>query len=226
MTEAEWLDCTRPEPMLQFLRGKVSKRKLRLFACGCCRRIWRLLTHERSRRAVEAAERFADGRASKAELASFWVELDDLPFHSEQEVPSYAATYAARGSAWSAASSVPREAASEEAYSAVHSKYWDWRREEVLSAAEQGQAALLRCLFGNPFHPPPPLPDAVLAWNDGTVGRIARSIYDEQAFDRMPILADALLDAGCDNEELIQHCRTEGPHVRGCWAVDLILGKA
>jgi hypothetical protein len=65
-----------------------------------------------------------------------------------------------------------------------------------------------------------------LAWNDGTVPRIAQGIYQERAFDRLPILADALLDAGCDNEELIQHCRSAGPHVRGCWAVDLILRKA
>jgi hypothetical protein len=54
---------------------------------------------------------------------------------------------------------------------------------------------------------------------------LAQAIYDERAFDRLPILADALLDAGCDNEELLAHLRSEGPHVRGCWAVDLILGK-
>jgi hypothetical protein len=64
-----------------------------------------------------------------------------------------------------------------------------------------------------------------LAWNDGTVRRIAQGIYEEGAFGRLPILADALLDAGCDDEELIAHCRQPGPHVRGCWAVDLILGK-
>jgi hypothetical protein len=66
----------------------------------------------------------------------------------------------------------------------------------------------------------------VLTWNDGTVRRLAEAIYEERAFGRLPILADALLDAGCDNEELIAHCRSEGPHVRGCWAVDLILGKS
>ena len=87
------------------------------------------------------------------------------------------------------------------------------------------QAALLRCLFGSPFRPPAPLPLAVLAWNDGTVRRIAEGIYGERAFDRLPILADALLDAGCDDEGLLAHCRSEEPHVRGCWAVDLILGK-
>jgi hypothetical protein len=85
---------------------------------------------------------------------------------------------------------------------------------------------VLREVIGNPFRPSPPLPPAVLAWNDGTVRRIAEGIYEGRAFDRLPILADALLDAGCDGEELIAHCRGAGPHVRGCWAVDLILGKS
>jgi hypothetical protein len=71
-----------------------------------------------------------------------------------------------------------------------------------------------------------PPPRAVLAWNDGTVRKIAEGIYAERAFDRLPILADALLDAGCDNEELIAHCRGAGPHVRGCWVVDTILRKS
>ena len=88
------------------------------------------------------------------------------------------------------------------------------------------QATLLRCLFGNPFRPSAPLPHAVLAWNDGTVRRIAEGIYQERAFNRMPVLADALLDAGCEDEALFQHCREPGSHVRGCWAVDLILGKS
>jgi hypothetical protein len=68
---------------------------------------------------------------------------------------------------------------------------------------------------------------AVLAGpEDSTAFRIARSIHDDNAFDRLPILADALLDAGCDDEELLAHLRSEGPHVRGCGAVDLILVKS
>jgi hypothetical protein len=90
----------------------------------------------------------------------------------------------------------------------------------------------LRDIFGNRFRPPPPVSPAVLNWNDGTVRRLAEGIYQERRMPegtldsaRLSILADALLDAGCDDEELIQHCRSAGPHVRGCWAVDLILGK-
>jgi hypothetical protein len=85
---------------------------------------------------------------------------------------------------------------------------------------------LLRDIFGRPFRPAPPLPPAVLAWNDGTVRRIAEGVYDERDFDRLPVLHDALLDAGCDDEDMLAHCRSAGPHVRGCWVIDLILGKS
>src|SRR6266566_5279138 len=86
------------------------------------------------------------------------------------------------------------------------------------------RVALLRCLFGNPFRAAPADP-AWLAWDGGTVGRLARAIYDERAFDRLPILADALEDAGCTDAELLGHLRGKGPHVRACWAVDAILEK-
>ncbi len=80
---------------------------------------------------------------------------------------------------------------------------------------------LLRCIFGNPFRPVAIAP----AWLTSTVVALAKGIYDERAFDRMPILADALQDAGCDGDDILAHCRGPGPHVRGCWAVDLVLGK-
>jgi hypothetical protein len=87
------------------------------------------------------------------------------------------------------------------------------------------KAAFLRDLFGNPFRPLAINP-AWLAWNDGTVVKLAQSIYDDRAFDRLPILADALEDAGCNDAELLSHLRGPGPHVRGCWALDLILGRS
>jgi hypothetical protein len=84
------------------------------------------------------------------------------------------------------------------------------------------QADLLREIFGNPFRPVAFDP----RWRTADVVALAQAIYDDRAFDRMPILADALLDAGCDDEQVIGHCRGDGPHVRGCWVVDLVLGKA
>jgi hypothetical protein len=87
------------------------------------------------------------------------------------------------------------------------------------------QVALLHDIFGNPFRPTPPLPAVVLARNDGTVPKLAQAIYEDRAFNRLPILADALEEAGCNNADILAHCRGPGPHVRGCWLVDLILGK-
>ncbi len=98
-------------------------------------------------------------------------------------------------------------------------------RKEVRKAEERQQAALLRDIFG-------PLPfrrvvidPAWLHWNNGTVSALARRIYDERAFHDLPILADALEDAGCSDEDLLGHCLGEGHHVPGCWVVDLVLGK-
>jgi hypothetical protein len=89
------------------------------------------------------------------------------------------------------------------------------------------QSGLLHDLIGPfPCHPLPPLPDELLAWNDGTVVRLAQALYEARDFSSMGLLADALLDAGCADEELLAHCRSGGEHVRGCFAVDAILGKS
>jgi hypothetical protein len=109
-----------------------------------------------------------------------------------------------------------------------------WQAAEAAGRREQqAQAALLRDIFGPlPFRPPPPLPPAVLAWNDDTVRRLAQAIYDERQLPagtldtaRLGVLANALLDAGCEDDEVVRHLREPGPHVRGCWVVDVILGK-
>jgi len=71
-----------------------------------------------------------------------------------------------------------------------------------------------------------PLDPAWLAWNDGTVRRVAAAIYGQRAFARLPVLADALEEAGCNNADMVTHCRGPGPHVRGCWVLDLLLMKA
>lgn len=86
------------------------------------------------------------------------------------------------------------------------------------------QCLILRDIFGNPFRSVS-LNAAWLTWNDGSVRKIAQAIYDERAFDRLSILADALEEAGCTNQDILNHCRQPGDHMRGCWVVDLILGK-
>ena len=87
------------------------------------------------------------------------------------------------------------------------------------------QAAMLRDIFGNPFRPAPTLDPAWLKWHDATIPRLAQQMYDSRDFSSMPILADALEEAGCTSGEILEHCRGPGPHCRGCWVVDLILEK-
>jgi hypothetical protein len=85
--------------------------------------------------------------------------------------------------------------------------------------------ARLECLMGNPLNPRPTIDPAWLRWNDETVPRIARSIYEDRRFGDMPVLHDALLDAGCDDQDILDHCQAPGPHAQGCWVLDLLLGK-
>jgi hypothetical protein len=219
MTETEWLRCSDSLKMLEFLRSKTSDRKFRLFACGCCRHVWDRLPSDHTREAVEVTERIADGLVEDSELGLIWhrlaedYELDQVRQQAvrsqrrEKVTAALTTTYSRR----------PQELAREVA--------WETSRLGVRREERQFQVALLCCIVGNPFRPSPPLPHAVLGWNDGTVRRIAEGIYEERAFDRLPVLHDALLDAGCDDEAILAHCRGAGPHVRGCWVIDLILGK-
>jgi hypothetical protein len=109
--------------------------------------------------------------------------------------------------------------AAEGAITAVDHLGWEWYEEG--KEREHGQTAMLRHIFGNPFRPVTINP----AWRTSNVTGLAQSIYDKGAFDCLPILADALEDAGCDNQDVLNHCRQPGEHVRGCWVVDLVLGK-
>jgi hypothetical protein len=92
-----------------------------------------------------------------------------------------------------------------------------------LPIRDMSSAPAIYCwdIFGNPFRPISIAP----SWLTSTVVALAKGIYNDRAYDRMPILADALQDAGCENADILNHCRGEGVHVRGCWVVDLLLGK-
>ena len=234
MIEAEWIACGDPEKMLEFLRAKASDRKLRLFAVESVRLASKWLIHPNSLAAVEASERVAEGVSSTDILAPFYrAAWDVLPLEPYSDVHVVAARAAARTvqeQAYEAATLTKNE---------IVELHAVMEEEKVVSEVEkyrvywigkaQGETllvAFLHDIFGNPLYPPSPLPRGVIAWNDATVRRIAEGIYKERAFGRLGILVDALLDAGCEDEELIGHCRSEGPHVRGCWGVDLILGRS
>jgi hypothetical protein len=224
MTEAQWRNCISPEAILNFLTDKASERKLRLYAIGCCRRIWRWLTDDRSRHAVETAQRFIDNRATEAELsaagqmaavvARVWGDVGSPIAHS---------THALGGAAW-AATRFP-------AWHAAWDAAWDARmvaRDFVPGADWESerawQAELLLDLFFHPHHPPR-IDPAWLLQQDGAVHKLARVIYEEGRFGDLPILADALEEAGCTSAELLEHCRARGrTHYRGCWVVDAVLG--
>jgi hypothetical protein len=218
MTESEWLACADPQKMLAFLRGKASDRKLRLFACAFGRAV-RDSQHQHGPSTVAVAERYADGLASDQELASEGRKWACLPEERGPVAPS------AYDGAWGAVDSLARY---ERAWRHDPDSYSCISADAVLRRS----ALLLRDIFGNPFVPSPPLSPAVLGWNDGTIPRLAEAAYQERKMPegsldaaRLAILADSLLDAGCDDEELLAHLRSEGPHVRGCWAVDGVLGK-
>jgi hypothetical protein len=225
MTEAEWLACTDPQGILWWLRDaqKATERKLRLFAVAYCRHQWHLLVDVRSKKAVEVAERFADGLASESErkraasdaLAAASVAGEARKGAEEVSLPSLTA-YAATA-AWYTVFYEASPAAS----TTCDADAVDWYAE---NGVEMPHPKLLRELFGNPFRSIG-IDSAWLAWNDGSVVKLAQDIYNERAFDRLPTLADALERAGCEDADILAHCRQQGPHVRGCWVVDLLLGK-
>jgi hypothetical protein len=220
---AEWWAATDPNQMLKFLREKGSDRKLRLFACACCRRIWHLLRDELSRKAIEVAERFAEGATTEEELTQAendandvwnkltWAEVDGTDAETD-------ASDAACGAACYA------EGAIGAAESASHSAADALSYEGKQAVEQESQCRLLRDLFGSPFRPVVVDP-SWLTWNDGTVVKLAEAIYNGRAFDRLPILADALEEAGCQDAEILTHCRQQGNHVRGCWLIDLLTNK-
>jgi hypothetical protein len=220
MNEAAWLAHDKPHPMLLFLRRRASGRRLRLFACTGCRRVWHALGDERSRAAVEASERYSDGL----------VGYRDLREAKEAATAAWQAVSRERGRPL--AHATPAMRAAVQAVFAAHREAWHaaWG---VADELQGGHPAVIRDFFGNPFRPSLPLAATILAWGDRTVPRLAQAIYDDRKLPegtldtaRLAILADALLDAGLEDEELLPHLHSEGPHYRGCWAVDLLLGKS
>jgi hypothetical protein len=244
MTELEWLACDNPDVLCGFFIGapeftyspnfphsRGSSRKLRLFACACYRRVASRLPQEPAMHCADVAERFADGTATAEDLLAAnnvvrrlaWQipgMLRDL--RREEQLAQQPRFDAIR-----IANELTTESAAQAAYGASSNAYlsagqfvgYDAERTE-----RRAQARLFRCVFGNPFQPAQ-LSQETLYWGGGTVVKIATEIYEAQAFEQAPILADALEESG-DNTSAVGHLRHGGPHVRGCWVLDLILGKA
>lgn len=228
MTEADWLTCDDPEPMLAHLGPTVSERKLRLFICACCRRLRSWLRDERSQHALEVAERYADGGSSVKELAATRSAAEKVAWNGLWYIRWYrpgreavAARHCVKEGSPVAAGVIAYATVLEDARAAMP---WVIIWAEALSIKRAEQACLLRDLFGNPFRPASVDP-AWLAWNDGCVAHLARAIHDQHDFGDLPILADALTDAGCYDETILDHCRSRSSHARGCWVVEALRGQ-
>ena len=254
MTEQEWLAGVDPEPMLEFLRGKAADRKLCLFGWACFRCTWPLLDENWKRMAnnpwwgrmrfsrieiewakteadlvrkgVELAERVADGLTDLTELKALFAspEYASWDIHSANE-PSFAEEYfTGSDAAW-----IAKACAYRARYVAQYrspSSYPFFARFRCPSQLDydreqSAQCHRLRDIFGSPFRPVVFDP----TWLSADVVRLAQAIYEERTYDRLPILADALAETGCPNHDIQSHCRGPGPHVRGCWVLDQILGK-
>lgn len=299
MTEAGWLACDDPVPMLEAVRPSANDRKLRLFSVACCRRVWDLFAFPSGRRAVEVAELYADRAVSEgdrqvafvvaateaarwvnncsilhnaigyiASAAAFVLANEDTAevdvsaagagdvvttaraCHHEVEWLGSSLVVALDTAAGAGAAVVAHFDERERAAAGESAGYQAVERQTLVAGAAiaeslgmdlgpalaveydalfgaarraegAAQSRLLRCIFGTPFRPAGFAP----TWRSEAAVALARRMYESRDFAAMPDLADALSAAGCADPDVLAHCRGSGPYVRGCWVVDLLLGK-
>ena len=218
MDEREWLTSPSLRAMLgcELVRGR--HRKLRLFGCACVRSVAGCVTDPVALKAIDAAERYADGAIGSSALAKWNVKV----FTAPTDAPPRQNVYSSHGVVSLVLYAIG-DVTSHDRDDRMRYAAAELGGVKQLSGRRRaGFRPLLREVFGNPFRPMAFDPD----WRTATVTALAAGIYADRAFDRLPVLADALDDAGCDAADLLAHLRGDGPHVRGCWALDLVLGKA
>ncbi len=201
MTEAEWAACGDPAQLLDYHRMKHDPRRLRLLAVACVRAVVPADAPALVAEVLDVVDRYADGAATRAEFL--------------------AARKAVRRSVGDGHLAVSLLSnLTGDAMEGMTVTIWKARQ---LAGPEGGavECGLNRCVFGNPHRPTVFDP----AWRTETVVALARGVSDDRAFDRLPVLADALEDAGCADTDVLTHCRDRGPHARGCWVIDGLLGR-
>ena len=252
MTEVEWLACNDWQRMLSFIMTNASHRKLRLFLCACCRSALDPQRSEELCLAVETIENFADGLATKFELnlahgvADNWTLAGDYAiskadkeselwkcgyFSEEDEDPQVTpetlrqlrtdleAACAVKGASWEPLDYNFRTSSVQDDGTI---SFPEISLIDIHNTSEANDRVnFIRDLFGNPFSKG----NITTHDFDRQVLNLTQTIYQTRAFDRMPILADALEESGCLSNEVLKHCREGVPHVRGCWVLDLILKK-
>ena len=206
-TERWWLKSYDYTTMMKFMGVRLSRRKRLLFGCATSRLVWDFVVQPCNRKAVETSEAHADGRATRREMAAAWRDLSwEAAMYSEWHIDALTA-------------GLPYSGATDEELESFAGLD---RSPFKVSRVQWSDA--LRDIAGNPFHEYTLRPDWLHA-DDRIAAALAEGAYDERAFDRLPILADALEDAGCDIAAVLDHLRGPGRHFRGCWVVDLILGR-
>jgi hypothetical protein len=224
MTEGEWLTSDDPEAMYEVAETALvsawphtgrTKRKRAFFGAACCSLVWPLIVvDDHCRRWVEYSEEQFDLALAEQERDALEEEIGEGVYQATEK--PYDET------PWlllNAAQLVQQSDHSETVIARLLASFEGWGdvKERAVRIAH-----IMRDIVGNPFRTVTFDP----SWRTSDVILLAQGIYDNRAFDRMPILADALQDAGCNNPDILDHCRdTSLPHVRGCWVVDLVLGK-
>jgi hypothetical protein len=233
-SERSWLSNTTPQALLAVLHGKRMPRLRRLFAAACCRGVLDAIIDQECRLAIEVAERYADGLASREDL--------DEAYRAAQEIAqnrftlSQRALRAARTATWdvwrlayaaqlSCAPTQPDRASALILERAPHLGH------EYEKQTRKAHCDLIRDIFGNPFRVVEISP-SLLQWDQATIPKLAQAAYDRRALPsgtldaaHLGILADALEEAGCTDDTILSHCRAGGEHVRGCWLIDLLRGR-
>ncbi len=232
-TEQDWLStdwlktrCCIVDYLDERAGVPIRERKWRLFLVACLRRVWHVSKDERSRRLVDAVERRADGVITQEQLDQLCLAEGDPPCEDggdPDECPPERRAAACAVQAFCNAAN-----ATVQSFEGYCGGGWAADAAEEPEAENRVQIDLLCDIFGNPFRPVSVNP----TWQTPTVLALAHAGYENRILPagmlepaRLAVLADALEEAGCDNAEIINHCRQPGEHVRGCWVLDLMLGK-
>ncbi|CAN5608835.1 hypothetical protein BH11PLA2_BH11PLA2_06720 [soil metagenome] len=222
MTAEEWLSARNPSQMLEYVGGKVSQRKLRLFALECCRQNIDVIDYPHFHKAILLAEKLIDGTLSESDRAASESEINLAADVSEED-------FGDCGRFQFVSSDILRSRFDHEtaASCAYELRAQWWRGEHSFVGLEEEltveQSDFIKDIFGNPFRPVAFNP----AWRDSNSVPIAQAMYASRDFTAAPVLADAIEDAGCTEAAILDHLRDPAAvHVRGCWAVDLVLGKS
>jgi hypothetical protein len=252
VTEAEWLaNLNNPWPLLDFLEGRASARKLRLCAVACCRRIPGIEEDRPCCRGLDAAERYADGLLSNSQRQRVESALLKDMSDGHNRLPEVRQGPNGKRRAQALQAALGRAAAVRWTLVVRNERFYvgaancastlvqrngrlvqlDTNRDLKPAQMAEWRQALRE--IGHAIHdvmgPLPfrkvPVQQMWMVNQNRTAEKLCQAVYDDPAFDRLSILADALEEAGCTDTDILDHCRGPGPHVRGCWVVDKLLGK-